>query len=41
MPRSAGARRVVRVRGDHGLKADLPAVREAARGWLDALLPPT
>jgi hypothetical protein len=40
VPRSAGTRRVVRVRGDHGLKSDLPAVAAAAGRWLEELLPP-
>jgi predicted alpha/beta-hydrolase family hydrolase len=37
-PRARG-RRVVVVRGDHGLKSDLPAVRDALRRWLQELLP--
>jgi hypothetical protein len=38
MPPAGKRRTVVRVPGDHGLKADLPAVAEAARGWLGSLL---
>jgi hypothetical protein len=37
MPPDAPNRTVVRVRGDHGLKADLAAVREAVRTWLEAV----
>lgn len=37
MPATAGTRTVVRVRGDHGLKSDLPAVHEAVARWLAAL----
>jgi predicted alpha/beta-hydrolase family hydrolase len=36
-PRGRG-RRLVVVRGDHGLKADLPALREAVSRWLRELL---
>jgi predicted alpha/beta-hydrolase family hydrolase len=38
VPRSAGARKVVRIAGDHGLKADQPALRRAVEAWLRALL---
>jgi uncharacterized protein len=34
LPPPGPRRTVVRVPGDHGLKADLPAVTEAVRGWL-------
>jgi hypothetical protein len=34
IPPSGPSRRVVTVAGDHGLKADLAAVREAVREWL-------
>lgn len=34
VPRSSGTRQVVRVRGDHGLKSDLPAVSAAVERWL-------
>lgn len=37
MPPDAHGRTVVRVRGDHGLKADLPALRDAVSSWLEAL----
>ncbi len=38
MPPSSALRTVVRVRGDHGLKADLDAVGAAVRTWLAELL---
>jgi predicted alpha/beta-hydrolase family hydrolase len=38
MPPAAKGRKVVRVAGDHGLKADLGAVAEAAAAWLRELL---
>jgi uncharacterized protein len=38
MPPAAERRTVVRVRGDHGLKADLAAVAEAARAWLASVV---
>lgn len=38
MPPPGPSRTVVRVAGDHGLKADVPAVREAVRSWLNTLL---
>ena len=38
MPPPGASRTVVPVAGDHGLKADVPAVLEAVREWLDALL---
>src|SRR5581483_2593634 len=34
MPPAAPGRTVVRVAGDHGLKADLAAVEAAVEGWL-------
>ena len=37
MPAPAAGREVVRVRGDHGLKSDIPAVREAVSDWLAGL----
>ena len=38
IPPSAASRRVVTVAGDHGLKSDLAAVRDAVRGWLPGVL---
>jgi hypothetical protein len=38
IPPARKGRKVVRVRGDHGLKADLPAVADAARSWLVSVL---
>jgi hypothetical protein len=38
VPRSAGTRKVVRVRGDHGLKNDLPALSTAVARWLEDVL---
>ena len=38
IPPQGSKRTVVEVAGDHGLKADVPAVREAVRSWLHALL---
>jgi predicted alpha/beta-hydrolase family hydrolase len=38
MPPEARRRKVVRVRGDHGLKSDLPAVEEAVRSWLPGVV---
>jgi predicted alpha/beta-hydrolase family hydrolase len=38
MPPKRRGRRVVVVAGDHGLKADLPAVAKAVRTWLTHLL---
>jgi predicted alpha/beta-hydrolase family hydrolase len=38
MPPPGPSRRVVRVRGDHGLKADLDALAQAVRTWLVELL---
>ena len=38
MPPPGPSRTVVLVPGDHGLKADVPAVREAVRSWLHDLL---
>jgi uncharacterized protein len=37
MPPEGPGREVVKVRGDHGLKADTEAVGEAVAGWLAAL----
>jgi predicted alpha/beta-hydrolase family hydrolase len=37
MPSPGPHREVVRVRGDHSLKSDLPAVRAAIRDWLASL----
>jgi hypothetical protein len=34
MPRSSGNRKVVRVAGDHSLKAGLPELERAVRAWL-------
>jgi hypothetical protein len=39
MPPSGPSRSVIQVPGDHGLKADLPAVQAAVARWLAALLP--
>jgi uncharacterized protein len=38
IPPPARARRVVKVPGDHGLKADLSAVAAAVRAWLSEIL---
>ena len=38
LPPAGGGREVAIVRGDHGLKVDLPAVAEAVRTWLAALV---
>jgi predicted alpha/beta-hydrolase family hydrolase len=38
VPRSAGTREVVRVRGDHGLKSDLAAVSAPVERWLPGVL---
>jgi predicted alpha/beta-hydrolase family hydrolase len=38
-PAKRGRRKVVEVAGDHGLKADVPAVRAAVAAWLPAVLP--
>jgi predicted alpha/beta-hydrolase family hydrolase len=38
VPRSGGTRKVVRVRGDHGLKSDLAAVSAAVERWLPGVL---
>lgn len=38
VPPGAPGRTVVRVAGDHGLKADLPAVAAAVRSWLHEIL---
>ncbi|HSD24708.1 MAG TPA: hypothetical protein VLB79_10325 [Solirubrobacterales bacterium] len=37
MPPEGPGRRVVKVRGDHGLKADKEAVGEAVAAWLASL----
>jgi predicted alpha/beta-hydrolase family hydrolase len=39
MPPPAPSRKVVKVPGDHGLKADLPAVAAAVRTWLADVIP--
>jgi hypothetical protein len=39
MPPSGPGRQVVAVAGDHSLSKDVPAVREAVRDWLSAVLP--
>jgi hypothetical protein len=41
MPPDGPNRKVVTVRGDHGLKADTEAVEAAVRDWLSALPMPT
>ncbi len=41
MPPPGPRREVVRVAGDHGLKADLDAVAAAVRGWLSDVLAAT
>jgi predicted alpha/beta-hydrolase family hydrolase len=38
MPQPAPGRTVVSVAGDHGLKADLPAVAAAVEGWLPTVV---
>jgi hypothetical protein len=40
MPPEAAERRVVKVAGDHGLKADTEAIGEAVATWLRALAVP-
>jgi predicted alpha/beta-hydrolase family hydrolase len=37
-PARRGRRKVVKVAGDHGLKADLPAVEAAIASWLSGLI---
>ena len=37
MPAPAASRRVVQLQGDHGLKRDLPGLRDAVRAWLGEL----
>ena len=37
MPAPAAGREVIQVRGDHGLKGDLPAVHEAVGRWLEKI----
>jgi predicted alpha/beta-hydrolase family hydrolase len=39
MPPPGPSREVVAVPGDHGLKADLPAVAAAVRAWLEEVIP--
>jgi uncharacterized protein len=39
MPPPGPSRKVVKVPGDHGLKADLPAVAAAVRAWLPEVIP--
>ncbi|HEY1237450.1 MAG TPA: alpha/beta hydrolase, partial [Solirubrobacterales bacterium] len=41
MPPEGARRRVVKVAGDHGLKADTEAVGEAVASWLTALPVPS
>jgi predicted alpha/beta-hydrolase family hydrolase len=41
MPPAAAKRNVVEVRGNHGLKADVAAVRDAVRDWLRVALYPS
>lgn len=38
MPAPSSTRQVIAVRGDHGLKSDLPGVAGAVRGWLPGLV---
>jgi len=38
MPPSSATRKVVKVRGDHGLKSDLDAVASAVRAWLASVV---
>jgi hypothetical protein len=38
MPPPGPQRTIASVRGDHGLKSDLPAVRDSVGGWLAHLL---
>lgn len=38
IPPAGGKRSVVKVQGDHGLKADLPAVSAAFQSWLSGVL---
>ena len=38
IPEPADLRSVVVVRGDHGLKSDMPAIREAVASWLMVIL---
>jgi predicted alpha/beta-hydrolase family hydrolase len=38
IPSPSATRRVVIVRGDHGLRSDLPAVTDAVTNWLECLL---
>ena len=38
-PDAARGREVAQVRGDHGLKSDMPALRAAVRAWLESLRP--
>jgi predicted alpha/beta-hydrolase family hydrolase len=40
VPEPSATRSVVVVRGDHGLKSDIPAVTAAVAGWLPAILAP-
>ena len=40
MPPDGPLRKVVRVAGDHGLKADRAAIAAAAAEWLEALVSP-
>ncbi len=38
MPPSSATRKVVKVRGDHGLKSDLEAIASAVRSWLPSVV---
>lgn len=38
MPPSSATRKVVKVRGDHGLKSDLETISSAVRAWLTSVL---
>jgi predicted alpha/beta-hydrolase family hydrolase len=40
LPEPSPTRTVVVVRGDHGLKSDIPAVTDAVAGWLVEILAP-
>ena len=39
MPPSSSTRKVVKVRGDHGLKSDLEAIASAVQAWLTSVVP--
>jgi predicted alpha/beta-hydrolase family hydrolase len=38
VPEPADTRSVAVIRGDHGLKSDMPALRDAVAGWLEMVL---